>query len=176
LLVDNRADILQVLAETIMSVTQCDLSGLILLTNEDGERRFNWRGIAGAWKPRTGGGTPWDCGPCGDALDRNCTLLFRHFERRYTAFRPIMPPAEECLIVSFYVDGTVVGTMWTVMHSDLLNKQIAGELGATEVTIKAHRSKVMRKMRAVRRWPTLSGWPKSCRSSSEPTRPSTKVE
>ena len=30
----------------------------------------------------------------------------------------------------------------------LLNKQIAGELGTTELTIKAHRAKVMRKMRA----------------------------
>ena len=30
----------------------------------------------------------------------------------------------------------------------LLNKQIAGELGTTEMTIKAHRGKVMRKMRA----------------------------
>ena len=30
----------------------------------------------------------------------------------------------------------------------LLNKQIAGELATTEVTIKAHRGRVMRKMRA----------------------------
>jgi FixJ family two-component response regulator len=30
----------------------------------------------------------------------------------------------------------------------LLNKQIAGELGTTELTIKAHCGKVMRKMRA----------------------------
>jgi FixJ family two-component response regulator len=30
----------------------------------------------------------------------------------------------------------------------LLNKQIAGELGTTELTIKVHRGRVMRKMRA----------------------------
>ena len=36
----------------------------------------------------------------------------------------------------------------TLVARGLLNKQIAGELGTTEVTIKAHRGKVMRKMSA----------------------------
>ena len=35
---------------------------------------------------------------------------------------------------------------WVV--TGLLNKQIAGELGTTELTIKAHRGRVMRKMGA----------------------------
>ena len=36
----------------------------------------------------------------------------------------------------------------TLVVKGLLNKQIAGELGTTELTIKAHRGKVMRKMQA----------------------------
>ena len=36
----------------------------------------------------------------------------------------------------------------TLVVAGLLNKQIAGELGTTEVTIKAHRGRVMRKMHA----------------------------
>ena len=32
--------------------------------------------------------------------------------------------------------------------SDLLNKQVGGELGISEITVKAHRGKVMRKMKA----------------------------
>jgi FixJ family two-component response regulator len=32
--------------------------------------------------------------------------------------------------------------------SGLLNKQVGGELGITEVTVKAHRGQVMRKMKA----------------------------
>jgi FixJ family two-component response regulator len=36
----------------------------------------------------------------------------------------------------------------TLVVAGLLNKQIAGELGISEITVKAHRGKMMRKMRA----------------------------
>ena len=32
--------------------------------------------------------------------------------------------------------------------SGLMNKQVGGELGISEITVKAHRGKVMRKMKA----------------------------
>ena len=65
-----------------------------------------------------GGGTPRNFGPCGDVLDQNRTLLFRHFERRYPYLLPVIPAAEECLLVPFYVAGEAVGTIWGIMHSD----------------------------------------------------------
>src|SRR5262249_36147949 len=109
-------DILQILAETILDVTKCDSSGLSLLT-KDGNR-FYWPAIAGMWNPHTGGGTPRNFGPCGDVLDCNRTLLFRHFERRYPYLLPISPAAEECLLVPFHVGGKAVGTIWAIMHDD----------------------------------------------------------
>jgi FixJ family two-component response regulator len=36
----------------------------------------------------------------------------------------------------------------TLMASGLLNKQVGGELGISEFTVKAHRGQVMRKMKA----------------------------
>ena len=115
-LVDSQPNILQTLAETILDVTQCDSSGISLLTNDG--RRFYWPAIAGRWAPHIGGGTPRDFGPCGDVLDHNSTLLFRHFERRYTYFLPVTPLIEECLLVPFYVRGKAVGTIWAIMHDD----------------------------------------------------------
>jgi len=113
-LVDSPRTVLQALADTILEVFQAGSAGISLVT-EDGER-FHWPAIAGQWKPHIGGGTPRDFGPCGDVLDRNSPLLFRHFERRYTYFVPVTPPVEECLLVPFYVEGKAVGTIWAIAH------------------------------------------------------------
>jgi signal transduction histidine kinase len=114
-LADSPRTILQTLAETILEVTQSDSAGLSLLTKD--EKRFYWPAIAGMWSPHIGGGTPRDFGPCGDVLDRNCTLLFKHSEQRYPYLK-VTPLIEECLLVPFYVAGKAVGTIWAIMHSD----------------------------------------------------------
>jgi len=122
-LADSPATIFQTLAETILDVTQCDSAGLSLLTR-DGKspdvcgQRFYWPAIAGVWNPHVGGGTPRGFGPCGDVLDQNRTLLFTHFERRYPYLLPVIPAAEECLLVPFHVGGEAVGTIWGIMHSE----------------------------------------------------------
>lgn len=115
-LADSPMTILQSLADTVLKLFQCDSVGVSLIT-EDG-KRFYWPAIAGMWKPHIGGGTPRDFGPCGDVLDRNCPLLFRRPERRYTYLQPAMPPAEECLLVPFYVGGKAVGTIWVIAHNE----------------------------------------------------------
>jgi len=117
-LADSPRTILQTLADTILEVFKCDSAGISLLTTRDDGKRFYWPAIAGAWKPHIGGGTPRDFGPCGDVLDRDAPLLFRHFERRYTYFKPVTPPTEECLLVPFYVEGKAVGTIWAISHDD----------------------------------------------------------
>ena len=120
-LADSPSTIFQTLAVTIQEITHCDSAGLSLLTRDgkkphvDGER-FYWPAICGMWNPHVGGGTPRNFGPCGDVLDQNRTLLFRHFERRYPYLIPVSPAAEECLLVPFYVDGQAVGTIWGIMH------------------------------------------------------------
>src|SRR5499433_3576332 len=122
-LADSPSTIFQTLAETIQDITRCDSAGLSLLTR-DGKtpdicgERFYWPAIAGMWNPHVRGGTPRNFGPCGDVLDQNRTLLFKHFERRYPYLLPVIPAAEECLLVPFYVAGKAVGTIWGIMHSN----------------------------------------------------------
>src|SRR5499427_9596812 len=117
-LAESPRTILQTLADKILEVFQAGSAGLTLLTKEDGGKRFYWPAIAGMWNPHVGGGTPRNFGPCGDVLDQNRTLLFQHFERRYPYLLSVIPAAEECLLVPFYVGGKAVGTIWAIMHSD----------------------------------------------------------
>ncbi|MFY9904502.1 MAG: ATP-binding protein [Terriglobales bacterium] len=122
-LADSPSTILQLLAETILEITQCDSAGLSLLTS-DGKtpdprgRQFYWPAIAGAWNPHVGGGTTGNFGNCGDVFDQDRTHLFRHFELRLPSLLPVIPAAEECLLIPFYVAGKTVGSIWAIMHGD----------------------------------------------------------
>jgi len=122
-LADSPRTILQTLADKILEVLQSDSAGLSLLTED--EKRFYWAAVAGVWKPHLGGGTPRDFGPCGDVLDHDAPMLFRHFELRYPYIWRAIPPAVECLLVPFYLNGKAVGTVWAIVHDD--SHQFDGE-------------------------------------------------
>jgi PAS domain S-box-containing protein len=110
-------DVLQTLADAICETLHSG-SAVVSLLSVGGGTRFYWPAIAGLWKAHVGGGTPRDFGPCGDVLDRNQPLLFKHVERRYTYFRTVLPAAEEALVVPFYSAGTALGTVWAIHHDD----------------------------------------------------------
>jgi hypothetical protein len=91
------------------------------------------------WNPHVGGGAPRNFGSRGNALDQDRTLLFRHFERRDPDLLPVIPAAEECLLVPFYVAGEAVGTIWTIMHSgrrkfDAEDNRVMASLGIDPAT------------------------------------------
>ncbi|MEO6321435.1 MAG: PAS domain-containing protein, partial [Polaromonas sp.] len=113
-LADSPGTILQTLADTLLDAFQADSAGIGLLTKD--EKSFYWPAVAGIWQAHAGGATPRDFSPCGDVLDRNTPLLFKHFERRYPYLLAAMPLAEECLLLPFYVKGKAVGTIWLVAH------------------------------------------------------------
>jgi len=115
--------IFQTLVETIQDITQSDTAGLSLLTRDDNTpdpsgKRFYWPAITGMWKSLIGGGTSRDSTPCGDVVDQNRAMLFRHFQRCYPYFLTVIPLPEEALLAPFSIAGTPVGTIWAVMHSD----------------------------------------------------------
>ena len=69
------------------------------------------------------------------ALDRSKTVLGREEEMRSLRDRYASLTARERQVMALVVSG-------------MLNKQVGGELGIDETTVKAHRGKVMQKMKA----------------------------
>lgn len=128
-LADSPGTILQKLADTILEMFRSHSAGLSLLTKD--EKNFYWPAIAGAWKQHVGGGTPRDFGPCGDVLDCNAPLLFKHFERRYPYLQKATPVAREALLIPFYIQGKSVGTIWAMAH-DVYRKFDAEDLRQME--------------------------------------------
>jgi FixJ family two-component response regulator len=71
----------------------------------------------------------------GDAIARSYTALDREAQIQTLRERHASLSSREQEVMALVVSG-------------LLNKQIGGELGISEITVKAHRGKVMRKMKA----------------------------
>ncbi|CAL8476879.1 response regulator transcription factor [Caballeronia sp. S22] len=69
------------------------------------------------------------------ALERSRVALSEHAETKEIEDRYASLSTRECQVMGLVVSG-------------LLNKQVGGELGISEITVKAHRGRVMRKMNA----------------------------
>ena len=115
-LADAPRSVLQTLVDTLVEVFTAGSAGVSLLRN-DGES-FLWAALAGQWQPQVDGGTPRHFGPCGDVLDCDAPILFKHPERRYPHLLPVLPPAKEWLLFPFHVNGKAVGTIWMVAHDE----------------------------------------------------------
>ena len=117
-LADSPHTILQRLADMILEMCRAGSAGISLFAREDLGKKQYCPAIAGKWKSYTGGDTPRDFGPCGDLLTRDTQLLFYCIERRYTGFKLLTLPVEDCLLLPFFVEGKAVGTIWAVAHDN----------------------------------------------------------
>ena len=70
-----------------------------------------------------------------NALERSRAIVDRETETRMLRSRYALLTSRERQVMSLVISG-------------LLNKQVGGELGISEITVKAHRGSMMRKMQA----------------------------
>src|ERR1043165_6352905 len=91
--------VFQKLARTALVLCDAHSAGVSLVEDDDEQKYFHWRAIAGTWAPRLGWRTPRDFGPCGTVLDRDTALLFLRPHRDFPYLGKVKPCLEEGLII-----------------------------------------------------------------------------
>jgi signal transduction histidine kinase len=109
----NPRNMLQKLVEVAADLCDADTAGISLL---DGEV-FRWEAVAGVMADARGGTMPRGASPCGVCIDQNSTLLL-HRPHRYFSAIPADATCVEALLIPFHHQGSPIGTVWIVSHSD----------------------------------------------------------
>ena len=116
-MVGQPSQILEVLSEKAMALCSAGSAGISLLQGEDdGEPRFFWPAISGAWAKFTEGGLPRNASPCGKVVDEDATLIFLDPIDNFPVLEGVEPPIKEVLLAPFHSDGRPIGTVWVLAH------------------------------------------------------------
>lgn len=109
----NPRNMLQKLVEVAADLCNAHTAGISLL---DGEV-FRWEAVAGVMASARGGTMPRGASPCGVCIDQNTTQLMRLPHRHFTAI-PDDANCVEALLIPFHHQGSPIGTVWIVSHSE----------------------------------------------------------
>lgn len=116
--------LLQKLTQAVLECCRAESAGISILENaptperSDGDARFRWYAVAGAFADETGSFLPWEFAPCSRVIERQATVLFERPGRYFRLLSHAQPEIVESLLVPFYVDGAPVGTVWAVIHTE----------------------------------------------------------
>jgi PAS domain S-box-containing protein len=117
--------ILQKLVDTALGLCMAHSAGISILENNGGKPIFRWYATAGDFEPYRGGTIPGDFSPCGVVLTRNAPQLMANPVRYYPYIAELSPHVAELLLIPFYRENTVIGTIWIVARDD--NKRFDAE-------------------------------------------------
>lgn len=108
----------QRLVDLAMSVTRADSAGLSLEEVDQGTPVFRWIATCGEFSRYVNGTMPRDFSPCGTAIAFRRPLVMRDPVRYYAYISQLHAPIRSVVLVPFARRGTLIGTVWTVAHTD----------------------------------------------------------
>jgi len=114
----SRADFLQAVADTAMSLCSAGSAGISLIEQQDDERFFRWLAVSGLCAGLRGKTTAWDECPCGITLHAGIAQLFVEPQTQFPclAFPGICVP--EGIVVPINVAGRDLGAIWAMSHRE----------------------------------------------------------
>jgi GAF domain-containing protein len=108
--------ILQTLVERAMQICGAGSAGISLDESSNGEPFFQWKAVAGKFKPFLHAKLPRKFSPCGVVIDQKGVQLMTNPENFYPYVKDLALPIHEVLLVPFFKNDKAVGTIWVVAH------------------------------------------------------------
>lgn len=119
LMVEAPRSLLQTLVHLALDLCQAGSAGVSRLeTLPDGDARFRWVAMAGAYAGNLGQTIPYHSSPCGLCLTSNTLQLYRYPHRYFTNFQETVPLIVEALVVPLQTPDGVLGTIWIASHDE----------------------------------------------------------
>jgi len=112
--------VLQLLVDEARVLCGADSVGISVLETDmpSGEpAQFRWQATSGGLAPLVNTTLPRDSSPGGSVLERKRTLLMREPAHHFSSISALPIPVQELLLVPFFRDGVVIGTVWLVAHA-----------------------------------------------------------
>jgi len=113
-----RADLLQEIAATALSVCGAGSSGISLVEGTEDSRYFRWLAVAGLCADLQGKATAWDECPCGVTLQAGEPQLFVRPQDRFACLQFPGVIVTEGIVVPIPGGEGQLGAIWVMSHSD----------------------------------------------------------
>ena len=108
--------VFQKVADLALELCGAHAAGVSLIEDEEGERVFRWRGLAGPHAKHLGRNAPRTLCPWGVALDADSVELMQEAMQRSPDVEGPSPVSEEALLIPFHGERSPAGIIWVASH------------------------------------------------------------
>jgi PAS domain S-box-containing protein len=116
-LAETPETILRTLADTALELCSAHTAGISILDSTGPSPLCRWHAVSGRLAGLAGSGMPCDSSPCAPVLELGSSQLFAAPERHFDYGIEVHPPIVEALVIPFFLDNKLVGTLWIISHS-----------------------------------------------------------
>ncbi|MFM0334811.1 hybrid sensor histidine kinase/response regulator [Paraburkholderia strydomiana] len=114
----SRADLLQAIADTALSLCPAGSAGISLIEHQGDEQVFRWLAVSGLCAPLRGKTTAWNECPCAITLQAGTAQLFIEPQTQFPCLAFPGIRVVEGIVVPINVCGRDLGAIWVMSHRD----------------------------------------------------------
>lgn len=120
-LAKSPTSVLQKLTDVILEVCQCESAGVTIEETDNQIDAFRWKALSGKVAPFINQTVPKNISMCEFISSSKKPQLLTEPARHFSYLSELQMPVREVLVVPFFHDGQVIGTVWAATHTTSKN-------------------------------------------------------